>query len=33
MAVKTVNLENPEELENVISQIDKFVKRSKRIPL
>lgn len=27
MAVKTVNLENPEELENVISQIDKFVKK------
>lgn len=27
MAVKTVNLENPEELEKVISQIDKFVKK------
>ena len=27
MAVKTVNLENPEEVENVISQIDEFVKK------
>lgn len=27
MAVKTVNLENPEELENVISQIEEFVKK------
>lgn len=26
MAVKTVNIENPEELENAILQIDKFVK-------